>query len=374
MRSRGAPVRTDMADRARELFKQDAELSDEYNHRLAGGKWNHMMDQTHLGYWFWNQPPANAMPAVTELQIAAEGKMGVAAEGVGLLAEQSLPAFDSNNRQKYSVDVFNRGTTPFDYSVTTSAPWIVVDRREGTIQTEATLGVSIDWSKAAAGENRGVVTVTQASGQAVKVSVIALNEKPGEMVEGFVQANGYVAMEAAHYTRKSEAAGVRWEEIPDYGETLSAMTIFPVTAANATADKKSASLEYGMLLHEGGTFDVELTLAPTLNFVPGRGLRFAVSVDDQNPTMVDALEHNTVEDWSRAVSDGVRRVRTKVVVDRPGYHTLKVWMVDPGVVLEKIVVSQGAVHPSYLGPPESFRITKSAAPSRSCFVCASGGQ
>ena len=75
------------------------------------------------------------------------------------------------------------------------------------------------------------------------------------------------------------------------------------------------------------------------------------------------MRSNTIpsEDWSRAVSDGVRRVKSKIVVDQPGYHTLKLWMVDPGVVLEKIVVSQGPVHPSYLGPPESFRISKSAA-------------
>ncbi len=349
-----------MSDRVRELFKQDAELSYDYNHKLAGGKWNHMMDQAHLGYTFWNEPPANAMPAVTELQLATEGKMGVAAEGVGVVPDESLPIFDSNNRQTYSVDVFNRGTTPFEYSVSTTAPWIVVDGQGGSIQTEGTLHVSIDWSKVAPGENRGVVTLSQAGSQPVKVNVIAFNEKLIEAADGFVEANGYVSMEAAHYTRRSEVAGVRWEEIPDFGETLSAMTVIPVTAASATADKNSACLEYGMLQHEAGTFDVELTLAPTLNFVPGRGLRFAISVDDQNPNVVDALEHNTQEDWSRAVSDGVRRVRSKIVVDKAGYHTLKIWMVDPGMVLEKIVVSQGAVHPSYLGPPESFRITKSA--------------
>ena len=52
--------------------------------------------------------------------------------------------------------------------------------------------------------------------------------------------------------------------------------------------------------------------------------------------------------------DGVRKVRSSHALTKTGYHTLKFWMVDPGVVLEKLVVNLGGVKPSYLGPPESF--------------------
>ncbi len=61
-----------------------------------------------------------------------------------------------------------------------------------------------------------------------------------------------------------------------------------------------------------------------------------------------------IEIGKLSVMNNARYSHSKHVISKPGYHTLKSWMVDPGVVLEKVVVDLGGVKPSYLGPPESF--------------------
>lgn len=53
-----------MADKAKQLFINDSLISAHYNKEIAGGKWDHMMDQTHIGYTWWQQPPVNKMPQV----------------------------------------------------------------------------------------------------------------------------------------------------------------------------------------------------------------------------------------------------------------------------------------------------------------------
>ena len=53
------------AQRVRASFRRDSLLCAEYNHDIAGGKWNGMMTQKHIGYRIWNDNfPADRMPAV----------------------------------------------------------------------------------------------------------------------------------------------------------------------------------------------------------------------------------------------------------------------------------------------------------------------
>jgi hypothetical protein len=343
--AQGRASTNDYAAKARALYQADADLTKYFNQTLAGGKWSHMMDQTHIGYTYWQEPRTNSMPAVKEIEVPEVGAIG--ADVVEL-------SFDGYNRPQRQVELFNRGKAPVQWTAKASAAWIVLGASRGTVEKETRVPVTIDWAKAPQGGSTGTIEIA-GGGEAMKVAVQVSNAAaPGrDKLAGFVETDGYVSIEAEHFTRLTGAAAARWERIPDYGRTLSAMTIAPVTAPSATPPN-APCLEYRMWLVDPAKVEVEAILAPTLNIVPGRGLRYAIAFDDQAPQMVDALAKNSQRDWETTVKDAVRKVKSSHTVSGTGYHTLKFWMIDPGVVLEKLVVDLGGAKPSYLGPPESY--------------------
>jgi len=368
--AQGRASANDYADKTRALYKVDADLMTYYNKTLGDGRWDHFMDQSHIGYTSWQDPPANTMNAIklTSTAVPMAAGLGVAVEGSaaawpGANSEAVLPRLDALNRQRYFLEVFNKGQTPFAFTAIASDPWIALSATKGTISKEDRLWVSVDWSKAPKGEAIGTVKIAGA-GSEVTVRVEALNptDVTRTSLQGFAESAGAVSIEPEHYTKRTDVGKNRWIKVEDYGRTLSGMRAdSAVDAPAATPGKDSPSLEYRMYVFTSGAVSANLILAPTLNFQPGRGLRLAVSFDDQAPQIVTAVPENFSAqngnaEWERTVRDNARTVTVNGNLATAGYHTLKVWMIDPAVLIQKIVVSTGGTKPaaSYLGPPESF--------------------
>ena len=147
------------------------------------------------------------------------------------------------------------------------------------------------------------------------------------------------------------------------------MTPWPVTAASTPVASLGAAdgmrLEYAATLLKAGEVKVQVHLAPTQKFQPGPGLRLAVSFDDGAPQILNLHADESLRAWERSVGDGATVLTSTHAIASPGRHVLKVWAVDPGVVVQKILIDAGGLRPSYLGPPESYRVTTtpSAAPT-----------
>jgi hypothetical protein len=355
----GRASTNDLAARTRALFAQDAELVRRYHEDISGGKWNHMMSQTHLGYTYWNQPPRNVMPPVTEMQVPKAADMGVAVEGSDQVwpgpngDSLALPVLDVFEKRARFIDIFNRGQQPFDYAVTASEPWITLDKPKGKVQREQRVIVNARWADVPDGVGHATLTVSGPNNSKTTLKVPLRKPAGNATLKGFIETQGVVAMEAEHYTRAVPAEGREWLRIPDHGRTLSGMTSLPV---DAPADEKPRMrLEYEMNLFSAGKVEVQVTLAPTQKFKPDDGLRYAVSFDDEAPQIVNIHTDSSEKAWERTVSDGATVLTSKHSIAAAGKHTLKFWVVDSGLVLQKLVVNAGGQRNSYLGPPESPR-------------------
>jgi hypothetical protein len=147
-----------MAAEVKALFERDAQISDYYNNHLAGGKWSHMMDQTHIGYTYWQQPPNNAMPKVSVIDVPQPGSMGVAVEGsadswprAGNSGTPSLPQFNDRVNQSHFFELFNEGLSPVDYTITTDK-FVRLSSFKGTIDKQTRILVNIDWQNVPAAQ------------------------------------------------------------------------------------------------------------------------------------------------------------------------------------------------------------------------------
>jgi len=353
------------AERVRALFRQDQALSDYYNHQLAGGKWNHLMDQAHLGEFSWEPPRVNAMPAVAEVLPAPHDHFGVAIEGdinawPGHFGAAALPVFDSFNPRRSYLEIFAEGTQPIEYAVSAGQPWIVLTK-DPAPRSDQRYWVEIDWPNAPVGFSTGTVTVVGQHEQvSVQVPLRKATEEQALAVRGrFASLEGPVAMGASAATRNSAVGGVGWAEVPDYGRVAAGMAIYPVTASSVLPPNPAPTLEYPLYLPRSGTFEVTLVLGPVMDFVPDRGMRIGVALDDEAPQVLDifadrAAEGFLGENWSVHVArDNARFLRSSHKVSMAGPHVLKISMVDPGIVLQKIIVHDRRLPESYFGPLES---------------------
>jgi len=353
-----------LAARVRELFLQDRAMSDYYNHQLAGGKWNHLMDQTHLGQFSWEPPIVDVMPAVSEVLLEDNDHFGVSVEGdvntwPGHFGDAVLPAFDSFQPRRSYLDIFAMGKRAVDFAVSAGQPWIVLTK-DPAPRLDARYWVEIDWPNAPAGSSIGLIQIKGDNRTVdVKVPVTKATAEQWQAAKGrYASLTGPIAFAATATATKTAVGGIRWEEIPDYGRGDAALAIYPVTAASILPPAPAPQLEYPVYLPRSGTWEVTLVLGPVMDFVPDRGMRIAVSFDDESPQVLDLFANREAEtflgrDWmSQVTRDNVRSLRSSHKLQSAGPHTLKIAMVDPGIVVQKIILNDRKLPESYFGPPE----------------------
>jgi hypothetical protein len=140
------------------------------------------------------------------------------------------------------------------------------------------------------------------------------------------------------------------------GKTGDSVSVFPNTARSFTNLPATApSLEYQINVKNSADFVADFYLVPTQPLIPGNGLRIAFSIDAGKPQIITIDEETEVSStkWAQNILNETTMGTANMHISA-GKHTLRIFAVDTGVVLDKIVLHSHDLAPSYFGPPETL--------------------
>lgn len=329
-------------------------LINHYNKELVtvGAKWDHMASLPGPWGMQWQQW---AMPPLSTYTANGEPEMKLTTEGGD---PSKLPTISIYNNDKRFIDLYNTGNGVVYWSADVSHDWIKLTAPSGSMRAEQRVWVSIDWAKVPQGQNiDGAITFNWTStatdnGTPYTVNLSLFNPAHPSLasVKGYAESNGYISIEAENYSRKSDQQHASWHTLEGLGRTGDSVTILPTNIpSHVHIDeiiRQSPSLEYDLYTFTKGAATIDFNCVPSNPINADYRLRLAMAIDNNPPVIVSRKV-------SRSVMDNLMILQGSLNLKSQGPHTLKIWMVDPGLTIDKIIINTGGVKKSYLGPPES---------------------
>jgi hypothetical protein len=329
----------------------------------------------HIGMSWWNHPVVQFAfsddendPTCLKAVDTADGSglivVPQSVMGAGASATEGavdLHRFTGYGNETRYIEIGNKKRTPFRFTARASDPWIKLSRTSGSVEQVTRLEVSIDRQKIPAGtaEAKGTITIRGADSE-VRVNVTAdvfdgalLSSLPEKT---FIETDGYVSMLSGHYAASVPSPdGAQWAILPRYGRELSSVKVTPnIPDIPRVPGADSPYLEYRVYIKTPGDIDIVTQWAPSTgtNAMRYTKMQYGVSFGDDGIQTVNTLspvfaaQSRLGATWPFAVETATRSLTGRdgsVCLSRhhaasPGLYTLRIYMIDDGLVLQKILV------------------------------------
>jgi hypothetical protein len=322
-----------------------------YNETLAKGKWNGMMSMKPRDLPVFSPPELDlAVADVAPLfAVSPEGADLSASPSAGVNQRLRLPAYNRYSGSKYFLDVYLTKEADVKYEILPSADWIKLSEKEGMLSSadghsQHRIWVQIDWSKVPADKTvSGTLKVkSQATEYAVELTVDNRNNAALRNFKGFIGSDGYVSMHASSFTRSRNTGNRAWELTEGIGSERKMLESRPFTATVDTsraAILRNPLVEYEFYSFSTSPASVYVYTLPTFPLNNHYEVRYAVQVDDGPLEVINFKTVGRTDEWKRNVLTNQAVKSVHIPELKSGKHKLTIYMMDPGVVLDKIFIS-----------------------------------
>lgn len=335
-----------MADSQKSHEAYDAlnALTDQYNKDLLGGKWNH--------YWCWRQfskleSTNYDLEAATPAAIEAAKKLPkpqyIDMASRRMNSDGSITYVFNSDVDADSVPVWFQTTTPIKNQ--SAAP------KDNVFCTLAVNGQSISASAKPIGNiwhaiNMGPLWSTVGTFNVKKgknimtISSLIKEALVHNIFVGFhplFVTNPVLRIPAEKYVGKHDVPFAKIQRVDGLGYN-GAVSAFPFTMPSITDEKVEDApyVEYSLPLVSGKN-KIEVRALPTQRIYEGRGVRYAVSVNNSKPKVVSIQSDEFTAEWQRNVLRGYTSNVIDYDAEKAGSYNVRIYILDAGVALQEIL-------------------------------------
>lgn len=328
---------------AQEAYNNIVNLTENYN-QLSNGKWKGFMNMKP------RKLPVFDMPEINLTVVPSKETLGISVEDtLKVNGNEKLPTFYVHDSASHFIDVFFPETqnASLKWKFKTLPIWMQVSSSSGhffpddSVLLEERIQLSVDWNKwEKAGKPASDYLVIQGDqGFEKKIQLNISNSYKDVPQQSIVEKNGLAVVYAESFVNNKVVGDLKWEALKGFGHSKSAMQATPLNSLPVTDYEKAAVLEYEIFA-ETITNNAELNLVaiPTHPLDVDGKVRIAVQWNDEPVKIVDFKTEGRSKTWKENVLTNKAINKIKVAIRTAGKQKLKIYWVDPGVVLDYIVL------------------------------------
>lgn len=325
-----------------------------YNVHMQDGKWENILTPDSF------PPPGICFYPVCRPSIKRRtlDVKAVLWDGSETSKEGTIVFYSGGTRQKW-FELGNTSASALSFEITGTPVWLTLSEEAGKIKEEKRIYISINDETAYTGKEAGLTIRLLEKEQEIHLKVRAeAGCTDGECLLSHMEADGAVCIPAETYNEccgapvylpPLEKAG--WYKVYGMGREGGSviMAYNPMLCPlSDTSLTDNPSIMYEFSLFSEGKFELEITRFLTLDSA-GR-VRFGIGIDDFEPFIIESETNDEWRgNWHGSVMNNGEKLYTRLPYLSAGRHTMKVYMIDNYVTLDKLVIYTQKKRETYYG-------------------------
>ncbi|MFC5283106.1 glycosyl hydrolase 115 family protein [Pedobacter alpinus] len=325
-------------------YQNIAKLTQYFNDSLANGKWKNMMFMTPRKLPVFDNPKILLNP------VNSKSNWGLITEGQTELDDKLdtliLPNYYESKNQKFFVDIFLTKDSALHWELFADKAGLKFSVKAGHLskegKTQERIWISLEDNFVFETKQEILLTIKTSFGtKYIKINVLNhTNSTTDKLV--FQEMNGYISIYAENYTEIKSSKNKYWHLINGLGYTQKIME--SVMKGHSQDD---AVLSYQFINTSLAKPIVSVFTVPNHPLNKNYSLKYAISVDNGDWIIKDFATKDRNNEWKQNVLSNISIQKITLPELKPGKHILQFKMIDPGVMLDRMILDFGGFKPAY---------------------------